>query len=175
MIQEEKGVAAESNELDACGRVPDLQRYLDGELQAGSQSSLFSHMADCGECRSMMESVLVFRRMIRQEFISLPPAADDVFFSRLAELKQREDQICRSEDRSPLWNLRKSISLRTAVLAAVVVFIVGLLFPTPLRVEYVTPLISTEVERVSFPVEQSVMYVFYPGIDVIASRPETED
>jgi len=153
----------------------ELQRYLDGELESKSQSSLFSHMSACGECRSMMDSVLVFRRMIRQEFISLPPAADDLFFSRLAELKQREEQISRTDDRSPLWNLRKSISMRAAVLAAVAVFIVGLLFPTPLRIEYVAPLITTEVERVSFPVEQSVMYVFYPGIDVVASRSQIDD
>jgi anti-sigma factor RsiW len=163
------------NKSNECGQVHDLHLYLDGELPLNCQVSLFSHMSGCGSCRSLMESVLTFRRMIRQEYVSIPPVADDTFFSRLADLKMRDSRVNRDEDRNSLWNLSRSVSLRVAILAAVAVFIVGLLFPTPLRIEYVTPLIKTEVERVKFPVEESIMYVFYPGIDVVANRTDSVD
>ena len=80
-----------------------------------------------------MDSVLVFRRMSRQEYISLPPAADESFFARLAHLKSVNDNVDRSADRAPLWSARRSVSVRAAIGVAVGVFLFGLMLPMPER------------------------------------------
>ncbi len=134
-----------------------LHRYLDGDLSFVQQPELFEHLASCKTCRRTMDSVLAFRRMSRQEYIALPPAADEVFFERLARLKLLTNQVDRREDRKPLWNVKRSISLRSALALAGVVFLVGLLVPMPARTEYATALIHLEVERVQFEPSNSMI------------------
>ncbi|GMQ80954.1 MAG: hypothetical protein BMS9Abin05_0383 [Rhodothermia bacterium] len=156
-----------------------LHQYLDGELALDVQSSLFEHMADCESCRRMMESVLAFRRMSRQEFLAYPPAADDIFFERLAKLKKQSDQIDREEDRKPLWNAKRSISLRSALALASIVFLIGLFVPMPSRTNYATALIQFEVERVQFEPTDSVViespiYHWVDGITVEAVRTDSQ-
>ena len=156
-----------------------LHRYLDGELSLDVQLELFEHMADCEGCRRMMESVLAFRRMSRQEYLAYPPAADDVFFERLALLKTRTEQVDREEDRKPLWNSRRSISLRSALALASIVFLIGLLVPMPARTDYATALIQFEVERVQFEPTDSVViespiYHWVDGITVEATRADSQ-
>ena len=157
-----------------------LHRYLDGELSFDVQSSLFEHMADCEICRRMMESVLAFRRMSRQEFLAYPPAADDVFFERLAKLKKQSDQVNREYDRKPLWNASRSISLRSALALAGVVFLIGLFVPMPSRTDYATALIQLEVERVQFEPSDSIVieshiYHWVDGITVEAVRTGSQE
>jgi len=141
------------------GKLDALHAYLDGELPIREQSALFEHLASCTACRRTMDSVLAFRRMSRQEYLALPPSADEAFFERLAHFKKLSDQHDRHEDRKPLWNARRSISLRAAVFLAAVVFVIGLILPMPARTEYATALIQMEVERVQFEPSDSVVLV----------------
>ena len=59
----------------------ELNLFLDGELSFDRQANLYSHLAKHPESRSFMDNVMLFRRMSRQEFIAVPPAADDEFSS----------------------------------------------------------------------------------------------
>ena len=136
-----------------------LHAYLDGELSIKEQPVLFEHLAGCSECRKSMEAVLVFRRMSRQEYLALPPSADDAFFKRLAHAKKLSNRYDRSEDRKPLWNIKRSVSLRSALIMASVVFLIGLVLPMPARTGYATALIQMEVERVQFEPSDSVVLV----------------
>lgn len=160
-----------------CNRVGSefVHRYLDGDLSFRDQPDLFVHMADCQSCRRMMESVLAFRRMSRQEFLAYPPAADDVFFERLSSVKKMSDKVHREKDRQPLWNARRSVSLRSALALASVVFLVGLFLPGPDQNGYATALIQMEVERVQFEPSDSVVveshiYHWIDGVTVEAVR-----
>ncbi len=165
----ETGVECPVWELDA------LHQYLDGELSFARQPDLFAHLSDCCECRRMMESVMHFRRMSRQEYLALPPSADEAFFERLAHQKERGARVDRESDRRPLWDSSRAITLRSALFMAAAVFLIGLLVPMPSRTDYGAPLIQLEVERVKFnPVrfrsQESVIYYWYPGLEVIADR-----
>jgi len=156
-----------------------LHSYLDGDLSFVKQPELFEHLASCKTCRRTMDSVLAFRRMSRQEYIALPPAADEVFFERLNRLKQQNDQVNRSADRKPLWDAKRSISLRSALALACIVFLVGLLVPMPARTDYATALIQLEVERVQFEPSDSIIietpiYYLGDGIMVEATRIDQE-
>lgn len=150
----------------------ELNLFLDGELSFDRQADLYSHLAEHPESRSFMDSILLFRRMSRQEFIAVPPAADDEFFDRLATLKASKSQIDRVQDREPLWNLRKSISMRTALATVVAVFMVGLLLPISNTTD-ATSFLEQEEERVFFDIPQtrvlqSYIYVFVPGLTIEA-------
>lgn len=152
-----------------------LHRYLDGDLSVSEQPGVFEHLASCSDCRQMMDSIMAFRRMSRQEHIVLPPASDDTFFQRLAKLKQLSERIDRSSDRAPLWSARRSISLRSALALIVAVFLFGLMVPMPARTNYARPLIQLSVEKVDFSTSDSVVietpiYVYY-GLTVEAVRP----
>ena len=156
-----------------------IHRYLDGDLPFVQQPEVFEHLASCTTCRRTMDSVLAFRRMSRQEYLALPPAADEVFFKRLARLKELKEQVDRGEDRRPLWNARRSISLRSALTLAAVVFLIGLLVPMPARSDYAAALIQLEVERVQFESSDSIViespiYYLVDGIMVEATRLEED-
>ncbi len=164
-----------------------LHQYLDGELPVSEQPGLFEHLASCDPCRQMMDAVMVFRRMSRQEYIALPPATDDAFFKRLAEQKQMSERIDRLSDRAPLWNARRSVSLRSALALAVGVFTLGLLLPMPSRTNYTQPLIQLTSEKVDFTDFDSVaiktpifltenpIYIFLDGPTIEASRVSEAD
>jgi len=152
-----------------------LSLYLDGELSFEEQPVLFAHLAACDPCRRTLAATMDFRRMSRQEVVSVPAAVDDTFFQRLDQLKHRTDRLDRSADRSPLWNSRTPVSLRTATAAALVLFLVGFFFPQQVA-ESGDASISVEgvEERVEFsPASQyrsEAVYVFYPGLTVEAPR-----
>jgi len=152
-----------------------LHEYLDGELSVGEQPRLFEHLAACDSCRQMMDSVLLFRRMSRQEYISLPPATDEAFLKRLAQQKELSERIDRSSDRNPLWNARRSVSVRAALALAAGVFILGLLLPMPSRTNYSQSLIQLSAEKVDFSNSDSVVietpiYIYLDGPTVEANR-----
>jgi len=152
----------------------DLNLYLDGELETERQADLYSHLAGNRESRAFMDNVMLFRKMSRQEHIVPPQASDDRFFERLAMLKESNEKFDRFEDREPLWNARRPVSVRAAVAAVVAVFMVGLLVPmaTPASI---TSFIDQEEERVFFDAQdtrvlQSYIYVFEPGLTIEADK-----
>jgi len=123
-----------------------------------------------------MEAVMLFRRMSRMEFISLPPSADDRFFRRLSELKEVGEKIDRAQDRQPLWRASGSVSVRSALAAITAVFLIGLLVPISGKTS--TAFISQEEEQVAFDsphtrVLQSYIYVFEPGLTIEADQHES--
>ena len=155
----------------------DLNLYLDGELPFSKQTALFSQLASDSSLRSQMEAIMLFRRMSRQELISLPPSADDRFFSRLAELKQGNEQFNRAEDRQPLWRANRPVSIRSALAAVTAVFVIGLLLPMS-GSNGSTRFIAQEEDHVTFDtprtrVLQSYIYVFEPGLTIEADYSES--
>ena len=155
-----------------------LNQYLDGDLPFEQQPALFVHLSTCSACRRTMESVMAFRRLSRQEFLALPPSADDEFFDRLASLKSRQAQFNRKADRDPLWVVRQNVSLRAAVLTAVLLFTVGVLLPGNQHEALPGMQIRIEEELVDLPElfmappEPSAVYVFYPGLTIEADKNE---
>lgn len=151
-----------------------LNLYMDGELPFEEQPLLFVHLAHCGQCRRIMGAMMEFRRMSRQEAIPVPPAVDDAIFERLNQAKKRSKRRDRYWDRRPLWQFRGSVSLRAAALAAVMLFGAGLMFPQDAGMPLTAEVVSAEEEHVQ-PIEMirtpaDVLYVFYPGLTVEASR-----
>ena len=180
MIHDKPNIS-EPSKSSACTEksVHALHGYLDGDLSFVQQPELFEHLASCKTCRRTMDSVLAFRRMSRQEYLALPPAADEVFFERLTRLKQLTDKVDRSEDRKPLWNAKRSVSLRSALALAGIVFLIGLLVPMPARTEYATALIHLEVERVQFEPSDSFLiespiYNWVDWVTVESARTDVE-
>jgi len=155
----------------------DLNLYLDGELPFSKQTALFSKLAEDDGLRTQMEAVMMFRRLSRQEIISLPPSADDRFFARLGELKQGHDRFDRAQDRQPLWRANRPISIRSALAAVTAVFVIGLLLPMS-GTGGNTMFIAGEEEQVTFDtprtrVLQSYIYVFEPGLTIEAEQAES--
>jgi hypothetical protein len=152
-----------------------LHHYLDGELPVSEQPRVFQHLASCAECRQLMDSVMSFRRMSRQEYIALPPASDDAFFSRLTQQKELSERVDRAADRDPLWKARRSVSVRSALAIATVVFLFGLMLPMPARTSYTQPLIHLSAETVDLSNSDSVViespiYFYVDGPTVEAVR-----
>lgn len=168
--------------VPCCGSTEEaLNQYVDGELSFEAQPGLFAHLAACSECRRTLEAVMRFRRMSRQEGLSVPPGVDEAFFARLAAHKQAGRPVDRAADRRPLWQARAPISLRSAVMVAVLVFVTGLLMPkhggeTTPRLSAGAAYVEGIDERVEFlePVvlRPEAVYVFYPGLTVEADKEE---
>jgi anti-sigma factor RsiW len=150
-----------------------VNRYLDGELGLESQPELFTHLASCQACRETMDAVMTFRRVAREEYIAVPPSADERFFDRLADLKERTDRLDRAGDRESLWRSRRSVSLGTTVLMAFCLFVLGLYLPRASN-QRVGGLVLGEQEMVDLdaPVYglMNTIYVITPGVTVESAR-----
>ncbi len=150
-----------------------LHSYLDGELELSAQGPLFGHLADCPACRSSMDSVLSFRRVAREEYIAVPQSADEAFFDRLAEVKERAERVDRIGDREPLWQSRRSVSLGTTVVMAACLFILGLYLPRVAPAGSVSTVVGeqemVDLEAPIFGVLNTV-YVIAPGVTVESAR-----
>ena len=106
-----------------------LHLYLDGDLPVAEQPRLFCHLADCETCRRLMDAVMEFRRMSRRDVCEVPPEVDHAIFGELNKSATRDNRRDRYWDRRPLWQSRRTVSLRTGTLCAVLLFGAGLLFP----------------------------------------------
>lgn len=148
-----------------------LHAYLDGELPFGRQPALFSHLADCADCRHTLNAVLAFRRMSRQEVLDVPPAADDAFFKRLDAIKRRGAPD-RGSARRTLWQVRTPVSFGMAALAALTLFLAGLFMPVQSTRAGSEVVVQGTVERVDLNrrVRPEAVYVFYPGLVVEAAK-----
>lgn len=152
-----------------------LCRFLDGELARREQPALFAHLADCEECRAVLDGTLAFRRASRQEVLTLPPAADEAFFERLASHRASARRVDRAAERRPLWQARRRVSARSAVAFGCVLFALGMLWrmpeADPARAVFVeTERVVLDEELPSADGETAPIYVFYPGIEVSGLR-----
>lgn len=149
--------------------------FVDGELPGDRQPEFFAHLAVCASCRHSIDSILKFRRIGRQEYISVPPAVDDAFFKRLAQHKSNGRRVNRYVDRDPVWRMHTRLSLRSVVMVSLVVFIAGLLIQVKSSTTEIPSSITGEVERIEFienAQQTEAVYVFYPGLIVEASKLE---
>lgn len=152
-----------------------VQHYLDGVLPFEAQPALFSHLSTCPSCREQMNAVLTFRRLSRQEYLAVPPVADDQFFERLARQKAQSSRFDRAADRRPLWQARAAISLRAAVLTGLVLLMLGVLAPSRSMTQ---AMVYAEVEEelvefpeITFPIREPLtVYIFYPGLTIEAPK-----
>ena len=115
----------------------------------------------------MLTNVLQFRQISRQEHLPVPPTVDEGFFQKLEQHKQQKNRRDRVAERRPLWQTRRLVSLRTAVVAGALLLGLGLLVPSsPAPGVDARFYVSGEAERVEF---RDVIYVIYPGVTVEAS------
>jgi anti-sigma factor RsiW len=116
----------------------DFDAFLDGELSFERQSTWYSHLAACAVCRTHLDVYLEFRNTIRDDFVSLPSAVDDMFFQRL-EKRRTEPLSNHRGDRRTLNRVRIPVSLRTLGVAIALLVLFGLLIPNQDRVEALPP------------------------------------
>jgi len=151
-----------------------LNLFLDGELPNEDQPLLFAHLATCDRCRRLMGAMMEFRRMSRQEATPVPPAFDEAFLHRLNQIQNRSRRVDRYMDRRPLWQVRASVSLRVATMAAVFLFVAGLLFPQDIGEPLTRSSVVGQEEQVEFfetiRFPREAVYVFYPGLTVEAPK-----
>lgn len=162
-----------------------LHLFLDGELTVAKQPDLFTHLATCNECRTELEGVMKFRRMSREETLTVPPSVDVAMFKRLQKHKHAMRQIDRASDRRPLWNTKTAVSIRVTVVTAMLVFLTGLLIPgntqEVLTQDVQIPIYGQEgivtgtdefIEFANLDLRSntSTVYVFYPGLTVEEDR-----
>lgn len=144
-----------------------VQRFLDGELPGAYEPEVFAHLASCMCCRAMFNHVMRFRNLTREENLAVPPGVDIEFFRKLEHHKRQLGRFDRANDRRPLWHSRRLVSLRTAVLAAVMLIGVGLLMPSSTGEAARSFGVRAETETVEF---RDVIYVIYPGLTVEAAK-----
>ena len=144
-----------------------VNRFLDGELPFDEQPAVFSHLARCPDCRRMVDGVLRFRSVSRRERIRVPPAVDRAFFKRLEQHKRKN--LVTGGKRRSLWNTRRLVSLKSAVIAAIVLVSLGLLLPMAVEDNRSSSNVHGVTEQVEF---RDVIYVIYPGVTVEAAKVE---
>ncbi len=146
-----------------------IHLYADGELPFAQHAALFAHLAVDEGARRLLESVMQFRRLSRQESFTVTPAMDAAFMQRLARQRRVRPRAARPPARPSLWQRRARVSLRTATLAAVGLLLVGFLGarPTPPPPAPAATVAAPQAER---PTVMSAHYVFSPGVVVEARR-----
>ncbi len=150
-----------------------LDLYLDGELPWTREADLFRHLSTCVTCREHLNGVLAFRRITRDEFVDVPPWADDRLLSRIEEHRRGVERTARLHARDSLWTARTTVSVRSLVLA-LGVFLLSLAVMTELT-DNGRGYVYFEQEYVRFDAGipgPSEVYVFYPGLTVEAERDE---
>ena len=145
-----------------------LNLYVDGELPSGEQAELFGHLSTCVACRAQFNVLLAFRLASRQETFVVPPAADEAVLARIDRLRRtpRPAPVRVSERRFFGGQVHRRVSLRSALLAAVVLIVFGLA---------VRPGTTPDAAALSYYVTETViddgaLYVIGPGVTVEDKR-----
>jgi anti-sigma factor RsiW len=163
-------IGAGDQALSACWN-EDLDLYLDGELPSFREADLFRHLSVCVECREHLNGVLAFRRVLRDEFVDVPPWADDRLLARIEEQRRVSERTSRLHARDSLWTARATVSVRSLVLAFGI-FVVSLAVLASLK-DGARGYVYFEQESVRFDEASrlgSEVYVFYPGLTIEAER-----
>ena len=157
--------------MTLCPQQEAVHLFLDGELRLGAQTDLFAHLSRCGACRGIMNAMMEFRRMSRQEVIHVPSAVDEVVLAGLKQSKRRRSRRDRYYDRRPLWQSRVTFSLRAGMAFAALFFALGVLLPYQTRTPR-SPVFVAEQEddQRLRSARLGPLYVWYPGLLVEAQR-----
>jgi hypothetical protein len=92
----------EANEL--------TNRFIDNELEAGSQDHLFGHLSICPDCRSFLHTMLKIRRVVERDAVAFPREIDAQVLRALS-----------GKESSPLWKRSWRIPVPFAAAAMLVV------------------------------------------------------
>jgi predicted anti-sigma-YlaC factor YlaD len=153
-----------------------VNHFLDGELPFEEQGPLYRHLADCEPCRRYLDSLLVFRRIIREENLAVPPHVDEMFLERLAAHKEAVADAQDSKERRDRRRELLPVVGRALTLATVVGFIVGTVVMRNNDATTPSAVVVGEEELMNFPTaerparEASAVYVFYPGLTIEAEN-----
>lgn len=145
--------------------------YLDGEFPLEREAQLFRHLASCSACRTHLNGVLAFRRVSREEYIEIPPWADDELLVRIDARRRARERTSQLHTSQSLWSASTTVTVRSLVLVVAAVVLSAVLF-----VERIpsTGRIIVEQERVQFgnadTAPGSEIYVIYPGLTIEAER-----
>ena len=145
-----------------------LNLYVDGELPSGEQAELFAHLSTCAACRAQFNVLLVFRLVSRQETIIVPPAVDEAVLARIDRLRRSpRPAAVRVSDRGFFGGqVHRRVSLRSALLAAVVLIAFGLaVLPGPMPDAAASTYYVTETF-----IDDGALYVIGPGVTVVDKR-----
>ncbi len=154
-----------------CIQEESVHLFLDGELSLRLQPELFAHLAACEACREVMNAMMEFRRMSRQEVIHVPPLADEAVLTTLERSKKRRFQRDRYYERRPLWQARASLSLRMGAVLAVLFFASGVKIAHDVgATRSLEPLMEQEAAQRLLGPQMEFRYVLSPGLLVEASR-----
>ncbi len=141
-----------------------LYLYADGELPFEQQGALFAHLAESEEARLLLESVMQFRRMSRQEAFTVTPAMDAAFMQRLAQQRRAVPRAGRLPVPRSRWRRPLTISGAVAAVALLLVVFWSTPAPTAQHPAQTAPQPATEA------VVMSAQYVYSTGVVVEAER-----
>jgi anti-sigma factor RsiW len=164
-------------EFDVCPSMEtSLNLFLDGELPSNEQRELYLHLAQCEECRRFLDSMLIFRKIAREENLAVPPQVDEAFFERLAAHKEAVDESTHRADRRERRREKFPRVGRLITIGCVVALVAGTVLATSVDWTSAHAVVSGEEELVNFPIlepqvrEQGAVYVFYPGLTIEAEN-----
>lgn len=161
-------------ELNHCTAGEQLvHSYVDADLPSSEQPVLFAHLAECRACRSLLDSILLFRRQLVNERIVVPPDVDAEFMQLLEKKRQEVNLESERHERRPVWRRNVYLSRGSAALLAVVLVVIGFTIPRVPEMSDVSPVIIGHQEIVSLIESGShsqPVYVFYPGVTVEGDR-----
>ncbi len=64
-----------------------VSAFVDNELDPGSQTQLFDHLANCSECHLFLDSMMKFKSMKHQEELEFPAEVDGHLFEEINRRK----------------------------------------------------------------------------------------
>ena len=64
-----------------------VSAFVDNELDPGSQTQLFDHLANCSECHLFLDSLMKFKSMKHQEELEFPTEVDGYLFEEINRRK----------------------------------------------------------------------------------------
>ncbi|NNE47634.1 MAG: hypothetical protein HKN37_13350 [Rhodothermales bacterium] len=150
----------------------DVDLYLDGELPASREADLFRHLSTCSSCRDCLNSVLSLRRIHGEEYISVPPWADDALLARVDKRRRAGRRTAQLHTNQSIWSARTTVTIRSVLVVAGAV-LVSAAYLTK-QFASASGHVFVEQEHVRFidpiPPLRSEVYVFYPGLTIEADR-----
>jgi anti-sigma factor RsiW len=150
----------------------DVDLYLDGELPASREADLFRHLSICSWCRDCLNSVLSLRRINGEEYIVVPPWADDALLVRVDKRRREGRRTAQLHTNQSFWSTRTTVTIRSVIVVAGVVLVSAAYLTNQLASS--SAYVTVEQEHVRFidpmPPLRSEVYVFYPGLTIEADR-----
>jgi hypothetical protein len=143
--------------------------FVDNELDAGSQTKLFDHLAGCMECHLFLDSIMQFKSMKHRDTTIFPTEIDSSIFEEIKtrnyfyKLGRKGLQV-----KVPFWKRRVALSL-PALTAMIVAVAIGIstLFVNILSVGGQPTLPPTAAVEQSTRVEKREVIVYgVPGVTV---------